>query len=102
MTTRREFLRRGALWVAAAAVVEPVARKLWAFPTNPLGGTSLYVANTTQHFSMMRVGDELEFVWADNVARVYLIRRDGTRSLLPSSAISRGGVVHISINQVLA
>lgn len=37
MTTRRDFLRRGALWVAGAALVEPVARKLWAFPTNPLG-----------------------------------------------------------------
>lgn len=42
MTTRRDFIRRGALWVAGAALVEPVARKLWAFPTNPL------VANTTQ------------------------------------------------------
>lgn len=50
MTTRREFLRRGALWVAAAAVVEPVARKLWAFPTNPLGSLTIeqWVARTLE------------------------------------------------------
>lgn len=35
MTTRRDFIRQGALWVAGAALVEPVTRKLWAFPVNP-------------------------------------------------------------------
>lgn len=40
-TSRRDFIRRGALWVAGAALVEPVAKKLWAFPTNPLGNPFL-------------------------------------------------------------
>lgn len=35
---RRDFIRRGSLWVAGAVAVEPVIKRLWAFPTNPLGG----------------------------------------------------------------
>lgn len=34
-TSRRAFIRQGALWVVGAALVEPVHRKLWAFPHNP-------------------------------------------------------------------
>ena len=39
---RRDFIRRGSLWVAGATVVaEPIIKRLWAFPTNPLGGTRI-------------------------------------------------------------
>ena len=50
MTTRRDFIRRGALWVAGAALVEPVARKLWAFPTNPLGASRLIHSASSLHW----------------------------------------------------
>lgn len=33
MTSRRDFIRQGALWVAGAALIEP--KRLWAFPVNP-------------------------------------------------------------------
>jgi hypothetical protein len=36
MTTRRDFIRQGALWVAGALIVEPPLKRLWAFPSNPL------------------------------------------------------------------
>lgn len=39
MTTRRDFIRQGALFVAAGALIEP--KRLWAFPTNPLGRSTV-------------------------------------------------------------
>jgi hypothetical protein len=39
MTTRRDFIRQGALWVGAAALAPVLAerpiKRLWAFPNNP-------------------------------------------------------------------
>lgn len=39
MTTRRQFLRQGALYVAAVAAGDLLwePKRLWAFPVNPLG-----------------------------------------------------------------
>lgn len=41
MTSRRQFLRQGALWVAGAVVLEEPIKRLWAFPTNPLGSSRI-------------------------------------------------------------
>jgi hypothetical protein len=35
--SRRDFVRRGALWTLGAAIVTPPLRSLFAFPMNPLG-----------------------------------------------------------------
>lgn len=66
MTTRREFFRRGALWVAAAAVVEPVARKLWAFPTNPLSSDSGYLVVWDAHAPLFLSVEE----WANQARKL--------------------------------
>lgn len=38
-TSRRQFLRQGSLWLAGAVVLEEPIKRLWAFPTNPLGSS---------------------------------------------------------------
>lgn len=105
MTTRREFLRRGALWVAAAAVVEPVARKLWAFPTNPLARRRHYTASTStiihavhpaQCIYLASGSDQLEVVWFEGTARVDIVRQDGTRTSVPCKVDTRGAMFTIS------
>lgn len=34
---RRDFVRKGSLWTMGALLVEEPIKRLWAFPTNPLG-----------------------------------------------------------------
>ena len=96
MTTRRDFIRRGALWLTAAAIVEPVARKLWAFPTNPLGRQALTLhTNDTLHLSITR-----DSVWYGERSvyggGVAIYSGDGNRPIATGKVVgSRNGILTI-------
>lgn len=79
MTTRRDFIRQGALFVAAAAIIEP--RRLWAFPTNPLGRQGLQSARGVE----MTQGARIAIV---NPTTGGLVRSGTVKS-------SHGGVVSV-------
>jgi hypothetical protein len=69
MTTRRDFIRRGALWVAGAVVLEEPIKRLWAFPNNPatgLSGPQRLVWESTQHgYFHLYIPENATVQWVD-------------------------------------
>lgn len=80
MKTRRDFIRQGALWVAGAALVEPVTRKLWAFPVNPCAPSGVVPFREWYSYRALPDGYELERYDEFNRAALRVIRRGFTIS----------------------